>query len=330
MMNDRFDARLRQHLLEAADERPADAQLATIVEQVAVTAQRPPVVARLAWFPRPIVPLPSTALRWAVVAAVLLGLALALVMLGGGGGPTRSTVFEGTWTSIDTADGSRQTLVVGAGLTPALHFEDDLSTGGACDLDPVKLFRADGSGQISGARLAVSYPDGGGCGLRMVQVNPGYYDFDEATDTILGSDRLTWSRTADLRFQALVISSLMIDAPSGVNSGTFETSGAASQGGQVCPRGVVTDLIEIDSDAIGRGELVDFTVPKQFVCDDGSGEFAATVEFHVDLEQGTESFTWVITGGTGAYVDLRGEGYGGTQSPAPDQFVNTYWGRIEP
>ena len=51
MMNDRFSAQLRQHLLETADERPADGQLEAIDERVAVTAQRPRLVARLAWFP---------------------------------------------------------------------------------------------------------------------------------------------------------------------------------------------------------------------------------------------------------------------------------------
>jgi hypothetical protein len=91
---------------------------------------------------------------------------------------------------------------------------------------------------------------------------------------------------------------------------------------------VVTDLVEIDSEAIGRGELVDFTVPKQFACDDGSGTFAVTLEIHVDLESGTESFSWAIVGGTDAYEGLRGEGYGSTQSPATDRFLNTYWGSV--
>ena len=327
MMNDRFDAQLRQHLLDFSDERPAEGQLAAVIDRVADTAQRHPIVARLA-SPRGLVPpLPRATLRWAFIAAALLAATLAVAMLGGGG-PTRSTVFEGAWTTIDATDGSRMSLVVGAGLSPAVTFEDDFAAGPACAADPVKIFRAAGTGQISGGNLATSFPDGGGCGSQTVEVGPGVLAYDGATDTITGADDLTWSRASGLASQRVIISSAMTDAPSGVNSGTFETSGAASEGGQVCPAGVVTDLNEIDSAAVGRGELLDFTVFKQFVCDDGSGTFAATLEIHVDFELGIESFTWVITEGTGAYAGLRGEGYGGTQSPAPDQFVNTYWGSV--
>ncbi|TAK00152.1 MAG: hypothetical protein EPO36_09760 [Chloroflexota bacterium] len=329
MISDRFSATLRQHLVDSANERPAEGQLAAIVERVELTPQRPRLVVRLADLPGRIGPFPSPAVRWVLIAAALLAATLAAAILGGGGSvPSRSTVFEGTWASTDPSDGSPLTLVVAPGITPAVHFEDAWATGAACVEDPIKLFQADGAGQVSLSRLTVTFPDGGGCGLVTVDMGPGFYDYDQATETLTASDGLTWLRAPDLGSQAVVISSLMIDAPSGVNSGTFETAGAANEGGLVCSSGVVTDLIEIDSGAIGRGELVDFTVPKQFVCDDGSGTFAATVEFHVYLEQGTESFTWVITGGTGAYAGLRGEGYGGTQSPATDQFLNTYWGSV--
>ncbi len=328
MMNDRFSAELRHQLLEMADERPADGQLAAIVDGVAVTGQRHPLVARLTWDPGRIGPFPSAALRYGLIALALIGAMLAATILAGGGKPSASTVFEDTWTSTDPGDGSRQTLIVGAGVTPTVHFEDDLSTGGACDLDVVKLFKADGNGRVLGSRLAFSFPDGGGCGLMIVDVGPGFYDYDEATDTLTDDMGLTWFRAQDLGLEPVIISSSMIDAPSGANIGTFETSGAASERGMVCRGGVVTDLVEIDSGAVGRGELVDFTVPKQLACDDGSGTFTATLEIHADLETGTESFSWVITGGTGAYAGLRGEGHGGTQSPATDTYLNTYWGSV--
>jgi hypothetical protein len=194
MINDRFSAQLRQHLLESADEHPAGGQLAAVLERVADTPQRHSLEARLAWSPVRIGPFQSTALRWALIAAALLAAMLGVAIFGGGGGPSLSTVFEGTWISTDPGDDSRQTLVVAAGVTPTVHFEDALSTGGACLADPVKVFTADGFGHVAGNRLTVVYPDGGGCGLMTVQIGPGFFDYDEATDTLLASDGLTWFR----------------------------------------------------------------------------------------------------------------------------------------
>ncbi|HEX4896933.1 MAG TPA: hypothetical protein VFV53_01085, partial [Candidatus Limnocylindrales bacterium] len=193
-MSDRFSASLRQHLLDTANERPADGQLAAVLELVADTPQRHPLVVRLARFPGRIGPFPSTAVRWALIAGALLGAMTAAVILGGGGRPSASTVFEGTWTSTDLGDGSRQTLDVGAGMTPAVHFEDAYATGGACAADEVKVFTADGRGQIFDNRLAVTYPAGGGCGLTTVPIETGVLDYDAATDTLLGSDGLRWFR----------------------------------------------------------------------------------------------------------------------------------------
>ena len=195
MMNDRFTAGLRQHLLDSANERPADGQLAAILDRVAVTAQRPRLVARLAWFPGRIGPFPSTAVRLALIAAALFAATLATSLFGGGGaGPSRSTVFEGTWIATDPGDGSRQTLDVNAGMTPAVHYEDAFSTGGACVADEVKVFTADGRGQIFENRLAVTYPAGGGCGMTTVPIETGVLDYDAATDTLLASDGVRWFR----------------------------------------------------------------------------------------------------------------------------------------
>jgi hypothetical protein len=194
MMNDRFSAQVRQHLLETANELPAHGQLAAVLDRVADTPQRHPLAARLAWFPGRIGPFPSTALRWALIAAALLAATMAVAIFGGGSAPSASTVFEGTWTSTDSLDESRQTLVVAAGVTPAVHFEDDFATGGACVDDPIKVFTADGFGQVTGSRLAVVYPAGGGCGLMTVPIGTWFLDYDEANDTLVDSDRLTWFR----------------------------------------------------------------------------------------------------------------------------------------
>lgn len=193
-MNDRFSAQLRQYLLESADERPADGQLATVIDRVADTPQRHPVVARLTWLPGRVGPFPSTALRYGLVALALIAATAAAAMLGGGSNtPFRSTVFEGTWTTIDVPDGSTMTLVVGEGTAPAVRFVDELATGGACDLDPVKRFTAYGTGEISGSRLVVEFPDGGGCGLMTVEV-AGAYDYVAGSDTLRDQDDLRWTR----------------------------------------------------------------------------------------------------------------------------------------
>ena len=72
MMNDRFSAELRQHLLATADERPADGRLAAIIDGVAVTAQRHPIMAGLTWVPRRTGVFPSAAVRYGLLAAALL------------------------------------------------------------------------------------------------------------------------------------------------------------------------------------------------------------------------------------------------------------------
>ncbi|MEO5704287.1 MAG: hypothetical protein ABIZ52_01790 [Candidatus Limnocylindrales bacterium] len=195
MTQDRFSAQLRQHLLESANERPADGQLAAVVDAVATTRQRLPLVARLTLNPGRIGLVPSAAVRFGLVAA-----ALALAMTAGAllAGTTRpTTVFEGTWTSTDPGDGSAQILVVGPGSTPAVYFEDGYATGAACVNDVVKRFTARGVGEISGNRLLMAFPDGGGCGLITVELG-GDVEYVAASDTLVGSDGLVWTRPIDL------------------------------------------------------------------------------------------------------------------------------------
>jgi hypothetical protein len=85
------------------------------------------------------------------------------------------------------------TLIVSEGVTPVVQFQDDLATGAACVADEVKIFRADGLGEINGSRLEAIYPDGGGCGSMLVPIG-GVYDYDEQTDTLVDADGLTWTR----------------------------------------------------------------------------------------------------------------------------------------
>jgi len=194
MMNDRFSIQLRQHLLRTANDRPAEGQLAAVVQAVSGTAQRNPLAARLTWNTARSGPFGSGAVRYGFLVVALAGAGLVAAGLLAGG-PSRPTVFEGTWTSIDPGDGSTQYLVVAAGTSPAVRFVDEFAAGGACQADTVKVFTADGRGTVvAGDRLEVQWPDGGGCGLATVAMRVGTYIYDQATDSAIDGQKLTWSR----------------------------------------------------------------------------------------------------------------------------------------
>ena len=105
-MNDRFAAHLRRHLLDTADERPNDGQLARVIDSVAATRQRNPAAARLTWNPGWIGPIPSAVVRFALIAVALALATVAGAMLAGGTTTPPSTVFEGTWTASGSITGS--------------------------------------------------------------------------------------------------------------------------------------------------------------------------------------------------------------------------------
>ena len=196
MTQDRFSAQLRQHLLESANERPADGQLAAVVEAVGHTSQRTPLVARLTSNPGRIGGFPTAAIRYGLIAAALALAMVAGAIFAGAGGRDATTLFEGTWITIDPADGSGMTLVVGPGAAPEVYFEDGYASGAACVRDEVKRFTARGTGEISGNRLVAEFPDGGGCGLTTVAIG-GLYDYNAATDSLVDQDGLGWSRALD-------------------------------------------------------------------------------------------------------------------------------------
>jgi hypothetical protein len=95
MMDDRFAAQLRRHLLATADERPASDTLAAIIDGVAATAQHPAPLAWLTWFPRRLGPFPSAAVRFALI---VLALIIAIVAAGSfaGSQPRRPVDLGGT------------------------------------------------------------------------------------------------------------------------------------------------------------------------------------------------------------------------------------------
>jgi hypothetical protein len=194
-MSDRFTSQLRRHLEMSADTRPADGQLASLMDGVAARPQRHSLPAWLARDPGRVGPFLSTAVRYG-----LIMVALALALLAGaslaGGSRQPSTVFEGTWITVDPGDGSGMTLVVGPGQTPDVYFEDGFETGLACVNDEVKRFTARGTGTISTDGLVATFPDGGGCGMVTVGIR-GTYEHDAGLDTLTDQDGLLWSRALE-------------------------------------------------------------------------------------------------------------------------------------
>ena len=114
------------------------------------------------------------------------------------------------------------------------------------------------------------------------------------------------------------------------NYGTFEATGSAVENGLICERGTVLDTKYV----VGgwqSGRAVQILVRKQFTCTDengipdGSGTFVVKIQVHAAFD-GTETFSWIVQGGTGAYEDLRGAGNGVTVDPTPTGNTNIYDG----
>jgi hypothetical protein len=130
--------------------------------------------------------------------------------------------------------------------------------------------------------------------------------------------------------QQVQIVSHMNFNPDGPNFGDFTASGSAVDSGLVCASGTVLDTgIVFGGFQSGRGAQI--LVRKTFTCADGSGTFFVKIQVHLDFETATESFTWVVLGGTGDYESLRGGGDGSTVSDGSDPQTgnfNTYVGGL--
>ena len=158
MMNDRFAAQLRRHLLESADERPADGQLEAALRLTASEPQYRPWAARLRMRPELECPHRVAASVWprcGGVAARDIGRRYLVCGLAS----RRGNGLQGRWTSTDAADDSIQTLIVAAGSSPSVHFEDHFSINCERRGEPSTQYVADGAGEIDGGRLTVKLPE---------------------------------------------------------------------------------------------------------------------------------------------------------------------------
>jgi hypothetical protein len=211
MMNDRFSARFRQYLVDAANEQPADGQLEAVLRRTSTAPQHRSWVARL-----------GTRLTLGqgfrghgrlvlVLSALVVALAAGVAWYIGSeqtnravlhvnsptavptSEPTPTTVFEGTWTSTDAADGSTQTLVVERGRSPEVHFQDDFSISCERRGEESTRYVADGTGEVLAGRLTFRGTSGG-CGIDLGRFE-WFYDFDEATDTLIDYQEIVWTRS---------------------------------------------------------------------------------------------------------------------------------------
>jgi hypothetical protein len=118
--------------------------------------------------------------------------------------------------------------------------------------------------------------------------------------------------------------------PDGFNFGDFVASGPAVDQGLICASGSVDDTRLIFAGGqSNRGAQI--PVRKTFTCDDGSGEIFVQIQVHLDFATSTETFSWVILGGTGEYAGLSGSGLGSTVSDGSDPQTgnfNTYTGFV--
>lgn len=127
--------------------------------------------------------------------------------------------------------------------------------------------------------------------------------------------------------QVTIVSNVTFN-PESPNSGTFTTSGAATTSGVICPAGTFVDTgIRFAGFQSDRG-MVQLQVTKQFTCTDGSGTFGVKMQIQANVDTGLETFSWVVTGGSGRYQSLHGSGLGSTVPNPPTGNINTYQGFV--
>jgi len=126
-----------------------------------------------------------------------------------------------------------------------------------------------------------------------------------------------------------IVSPMAFNQEGGFNHGTFEASGAAVDDGLICASGDVDDTwIIFAGFQSNRG--IQIPVRKTFTCENGD-QFFVKIQVHLDLTTATESFSWVIQGGTGGLAGLSGSGSGTTVSDGSDPQtgnINTYTGFV--
>ncbi len=109
-----------------------------------------------------------------------------------------------------------------------------------------------------------------------------------------------------------IVSHMDFNQEGGFNTGDFEASGTAVDQGLICESGTVEDTRLIFAGFRSPTGRIQIPVRKTFTCDDDSGEIFIKIQVHLNLNTQTETFSWVVLGGTGDYSALHGSGQGTT------------------
>jgi len=137
------------------------------------------------------------------------------------------------------------------------------------------------------------------------------------------------SATAASPTGVTIVSPMAFNQEGGFNHGTFTASGAAVDDDLVCASGEVDDTrIIFAGGQSNRGAQI--PVRKTFTCENGD-QFFVKLQVHLDFASETETFSWVIMGGTGDLAGLRGSGSGTTVSDGSEPQtgnINTYTGFV--
>ncbi len=119
----------------------------------------------------------------------------------------------------------------------------------------------------------------------------------------------------------IAVETSLLGAPS-----PFAASGPAVDDGLICGEGIVVDYSGKVTGFSPTG--FNFQGIKQFICDDGSGDFFVNLQARIDFRKGT-TFSWNVLAGTGAYEDLHGAGTGvGLETCGPDCILDVYQGGL--
>ena len=126
-----------------------------------------------------------------------------------------------------------------------------------------------------------------------------------------------------------IVSHMDFNQEGGFNTGDFAASGLAVEEGLICESGTVEDTRLILAGFQSPTGRIQIPVRKTFTCDDDSGEIFIKIQVHLNLNTQTETFSWVVLGGTGDYSNLQGSGQGTTVGDGSDPQTgnfNTYTG----
>jgi len=111
-----------------------------------------------------------------------------------------------------------------------------------------------------------------------------------------------------------------------VDPGSDGATGPFTASGPVCSSGMTytesRDIAGFERDFGGQIHLT-----KLFVCDDGSGSFELKLNVAIRFGPFTDTYRWVVVGGTGAYENLHGTG-SGTGTPTDDFLLDEYTGTM--